>query len=74
MKRRGTAPVFRVSLQHGETGAVLYAIDVQGKYSALQKADELRLQDPHKSCNIYVGGKLIYKARKGAQPEIRNVH
>ena len=74
MSRRGTAPVFRVIVQHGETGAVLAEIYVQGKYSALQKADELRLQDPHKICNIYVGGKLIYKARKGAQPETRNVH
>lgn len=74
MSRRGTAPVFRVIAQHAETGLVMREIEVQGKYSALQKADELRLQDPHKSCNIYVNGKLIYKARKGAQPETRNVH
>lgn len=74
MIRRGTAPVFRVIVQHGETGVVISEIEVQGKYSALRKADELRLQDPHRTCNIYVNSKLIYKARKGTQPETRNVH
>lgn len=74
MKRRGTAPVFRVIVEHGETGLVISEIEVQGKYSALQKADELRLQDPHRTCNIYVNAKLIYKAREGTQTETRNVH
>lgn len=74
MKRRGTAPVFRVIVQHGESSAVLAEFYVQGKYSALQKADELRLQDPYRTCNIYVKDKLIYKAREGTQTETRNVH
>lgn len=64
MKRRGTAPVFRVTLQHAETGTILLEIEVQGKYSALQEADELRSRDPHRVCNIYLEGKLVYKAVK----------
>jgi hypothetical protein len=74
MKHRGTAPIFHVIAQHDETGLVMREIEVQGKYSALRKADELRLQDPHRTCNIYVNSKLIYKARKGPQTETRNVH
>lgn len=74
MTRRGTAPVFRVTLQHGETGTVLSAIEVQGKYSALQKADELRMRDPHRVCNIYVEGKLVYKAVKRSNSDNWNPH
>lgn len=72
--KRGTAPIFRVLVEHVETGFVIHEIDVQGKYSALQKADELRSRDPHRTCNIYVNSKLVYKARSGAKPEQRNVH
>jgi hypothetical protein len=72
--RRGTAPVFKVTVTHGSTGIVVHEIDVQGKYSALQKADALRLQDPHRACNIYVNAKLIYKARESVGTETRSVH